>query len=248
MPASGDDRRQGFVRVVNHTHEAGEVTIEAFDDAGTTYDRITLSIDANKTAHFNSDDLEMGNAAKGLSAGVGTGEGDWRLKLTSLLEIEVLAYARTDDGFLTSMHDLMPASRAGRRAPFFNPGSNENQVSRLRLVNDHEQEVEAVVTAVDDVGVGSEVRVTIPPNTARTFTAKELEEGSVLQEFEGSLGDGKGKWRLFVENVDRTSLPYSDKEVRVMAMSLLESPTGHLTNLSTVPRNEYQGTHTVSCR
>ena len=243
MPASGDSRRQGFVRVVNHTHEAGEVAIEAFDDAGNIHDPVTLSLEAGETAHFNSDDLEMGNAAKGLSGGIGTGEGDWRLKLTSLLGIEVLAYVRTEDGFLTSMHDLMPASRAGRRAPFFNPGSNENQVSMLRLVNDHEQEVEAVVTAVDDVGVESEVRVTIPPNAARTFTAKELEEGS--EEFEGSLGDGKGKWRLFVENVDRTSLPYSDKEVRVMAMSLLESPTGHLTNLSTVPRNEYQGTHTV---
>ena len=243
MPATGDDRRQGFVRVVNHTHEAGEVAIEAFDDSGNAFDLITLSLESGETAHFNSDDLEMGNAAKGLSGGIGTGEGDWRLKLTSLLEIEVLAYIRTEDGFLTSMHDLMPASRAGRRAPFFNPGSNENQVSMLRLVNDHEQEVEAVVTAVDDVGVESEVRVTIPPNAARTFTAKELEEGS--EEFEGSLGDGKGKWRLFVENVNRKDNPYSDKEVRVMAMSLLESPTGHLTNLSTVPRNEYQGTHTV---
>ena len=244
MPASGEDRRQGFVRVVNHTPEAGEVAIEVFDDSGNAYDLITLSLEAGETAHFNSDDLEMGNAAKGLSAGVGTGEGDWRLKLTSLLEIEVLAYIRTEDGFLTSMHDLMPASRAGRRAPFFNPGSNENQVSMLRLVNDHEQEVEAVVTAVDDVGVESEVRVTIPPNAARTFTAKELEEGS--EEFEGSLGDGKGKWRLFVENVDRPGTASSpDKEGRVMAMSLLESPTGHLTNLSTVPRNEYQGTHTV---
>ena len=243
MPASGDDRRQGFVRVVNHTHEAGEVAIEAFDDSGNAFDLITLSLEAGETAHFNSDDLEMGNTAKGLSAGVGTGEGDWRLKLTSLLEIEVLAYIRTDDGFLTSMHDLMPASRAGRRAPFFNPGSNENQVSMLRLVNDHDEETEVLVTAVDDVGVESEVKVTIPPHAARTFTAKELEEGS--EEFEGSLGDGKGKWRLFVENVDRTDTPYSDKEVRVMAMSLLESPTGHLTNLSTVPRNEYQGTHTV---
>ena len=142
MPASGDDRRQGFVRVVNHTSEAGEVTIDAFDDAGTAADPITVSLGTNETARFNSDDLEMGNAAKGLSAGVGTGEGDWRLRLTSPLEIEVLAYIRTDDGFLTSMHDLMPASRAGRRAPFFNPGSNENQVSMPRLVNDHDEETE----------------------------------------------------------------------------------------------------------
>jgi len=243
MPATGDDRRQGFVRVVNHTPDAGEVTIEAFDDAGTVYGPITLSLDADETAHFNSDDLELGNAAKGLSAGVGTGEGDWRLRLTSLLEIEVLAYIRTDDGFLTSMHDLMPASGAGRRAPFFNPGSNENQFSMLRLVNDFGEEVEVLVTGIDDDGVEGEVRITVPPNAARTFTAKELEEGG--EGFEGSFGDGTGKWRLHAENVARADNPGSDKEVRVMAMSLLESPTGHLTNLSTVPRNHYQGTHAV---
>ena len=248
MPASGDDRRQGFVRVVNHTPVAGEVTIETFDDAANIYDPITLTLEAGETAHFNSDDLEMGNAAKGLSAGVGPGEGDWRLKLTSLLEIEVLAYIRTADGFLTSMHDLMPAAEPGRRGVFFNPGSNKEQVSMLRLVNDYEQEAEVLVMATDDDGVeGGEVRVAIPPNAARTLTASELEEGS--EEFEGSLGDGKGKWRLFVESVWTWSYygvgPPPEAHTRVMAMSLLESPTGHLTNLSTVPRNEYQGTHTV---
>ena len=50
-----------------------------------------------------------GQFRQGPFGGVGSGEGDWRLKLTSLLEIEVLAYARTEDGFLTAMHDLMLA-------------------------------------------------------------------------------------------------------------------------------------------
>ena len=40
------------------------------------------------------------------------------------------------------------------------------------------------------------------------------------------LGDGVGKWQLLVE---------SDRPIR--AMSLLRSPTGHLTNLSTAPAN-----------
>ena len=244
MPSASDPGRQGFIRVVNHSNEAGEVAIEAFDDAGTGYPVMTLSLDANETAHFNSDDLGSGNALNGLSGGIGTGEGDWRLKLTSLLEIEVLAYVRTSDGFLTSMHDLIPASGPGRRAPFFNPGSNENQVSMLRLVNDYEEEVEVLVTGIDDDGVeGGEVRVVIPPHAARTFTAQELEQGS--ERFKGAFGDGAGKWRLFVENVDTLPVPDSDAQVRVVAMSLLESPTGHLTNLSTVPRNEYQGTHSV---
>ena len=256
MPSASDRiGRQGFVRVVNHGGEVGEVTIEAFDDAGNAYGPISLSVGAHETVHFNSDDLELGNQAKGLSGATGVGEGDWRLKLTSPLEIEALAYIRTEDGFLTSMHDLMPASGPGRRTSFFNPGSNINQVSMLRLVNHFADEAaEVLVTGIDDDGVeGGEVRVTIPPNTARTFTAKELEEGG--EDFEGSLGDGKGKWRLFVQNMWtadewRSGGPDQPHHVpeaytRVMAMSLLESPTGHLTNLSTVPRNEYQGTHTV---
>lgn len=244
LPAAEDDRRQGFVRVVNHSAVAGTVTIEAFDDGGQAYEPVSLTINADETVHFNSDDLELGTH-EGLSAGVGEGAGDWRLKLTSPLEIEVLAYVRTPDGFLTSMHDLMPASGPGRRAAFFNPGSNENQVSLLRLVNDYHLEADVLVTATDDSGTkGGRVRVVIPPNAARTFTSKELEQGS--SEFEGAFGDGTGKWRLSVESVWTDWHWYwnpPETLMRVMAMSLLESPTGHLANLSTVPRNDYEGTH-----
>ena len=54
------------------------------------------------------------------------------------------------------------------------------------------------------------------------FTAKELEDGS--DRLSGSMGDGLGKWRLCVE---------SDQPVT--AMSLLETPTGHLANMSGSP-------------
>ena len=242
MPSASAVGRQGFVRVVNHSKEAGEVTIEAFDDSGNAYDPVTLAIGADETLHFNSDDLEMGNPAKGLSAGVGAGEGDWRLKLTSPLEIEVLAYIRTEDGFLTAMHDLMPAAGPGRRAAFFNPGSNENQVSLLRLANPRDEEAAVTITGVDDDGeAGGEVRVVVPAQGALTFTAGELEAGG--EGLEGALGDGAGKWRLFVE-----AEKVKDGLVGlrwILAMSLLESPTGHLTNLSSIPRNESLGVHSV---
>ena len=247
LPAAGDDRRQGFVRVVNHAEKAGTVTISAIDDAGQAYGSVNLDVDARATVHFNSADLELGNPTKRLWGGVGNGAGDWRLKLRSPLDIEVLAFVRTADGLLTSMHDLMPASGPGRRAPFFNPGSNDRQLSTLRLVNDHDEEAEVLVTATDDDGVeGGQVRIMVPPHAARTVTAKELEEGS--EEFDGAFGDGAGKWRLFVESVwEGWHGEWAPPEtlMRVLAMSLLESPTGHLTNLSTVPRNEYQGVHTL---
>ena len=224
FPAASDPRRQGFVRVINRSAEAGAVRVEAIDDAGTRRGPVTLSIAANETVHFNSDDLEQGSAGKGLSGGVGPGEGDRRLELDSELDFEALSYIRTEDGFLTAMHDVAPVTKNGHRVVTFNPGSNPNQKSRLRLVNFGSEDARVMVTGVDDTGAspGTEVRITVPAGAARTVTAAELETGT--DAFEGALGHGSGKWRLRVE---------SDQPIRVM--SLLDGPKGHLTNLSTAP-------------
>ena len=214
--AAADPARQGFVRVVNRDDEAGTVSIEAIDDTGERFGPVTLSIGAGETVHFNSDDLEEGNAGKGLSGGVGEGSGDWRLELDSALDLEVLAYLRTTDGFLTAMHDAAPLDRSGHRVATFNPASNANQVSELRLINPGEEEASVRIVGIDDAGAVSEAETTVPAGASVTHTAQELEALG--------LGDGKGKWQLRVE---------SDRAVRVL--SLLRSPTGHLTNLSTAP-------------
>ena len=135
FPSASEPLREGFVRVINHSAEAGEVTIDPVDDSGRQFDTITLSIDANETVHFNSEDLETGNPGKGLSGNTGSGQGDWRLVFSSALDIEVLSYIRTEDGFLTAMHDMAPGDGNIHRVAIFNPGSNRNQVSRLRLIN-----------------------------------------------------------------------------------------------------------------
>ncbi len=224
LPRASDPVREGFVRVINHDAEAGEVTIEAVDDTGVRRGPITLSVDAGATAHFNSGDLEDGNAAKGLPTGVGSGEGDWRLVLDSDLDFEALSYIRTADGFLTAMHDTVPVRDGAYEVAIFNPGSNENQVSRLRLVNLGAEDAQVTITGIDDAGVspGSTVALTVPSGASRTIAAADLEAGA--EGFNGSLGDGLGKWRLRVE---------SDQPIVVM--SLLSSPTGHLTNLSSAP-------------
>ena len=222
--ASDPKQRQGFVRVVNRG-EAGSVEIRAFDGTEHEYETVTLAIDANETVHFNSIDLEGGNTGKGLSGSTGAGEGDWRLELTSALDLDVLAYIRrTEDGFLTSMHDTVPSVGGVHRVPIFNPGSNRNQVSRLLLINPGEEAAEVTITGVDDLGrpsVGN-VSLSVPAGEARTVSAQALEAGG--DELRGVLGDGVGKWRLDVN---------ADGPIRVM--NLLESPTGHLTNLSTMP-------------
>ena len=100
---------------------------------------------------FNSQDLEEGNPEKGLSSGIGPGTGDWRLEFESDLEIEVTAYVRTEDRFLTSMHDLVVfEERQGvHHVPVFNPASNSEQRSRLRLINpDPDNTVEVKITGM----------------------------------------------------------------------------------------------------
>ena len=62
--------------------------------------------------------------------------------------------------------------------------------------------------------------LTVPAGSALTFTSAELEAGGAG--LAGRLGRGSGKWRLRVR---------SDAPIAVM--SLLETPSGHLTNVST---------------
>ena len=232
FPSAADpDGREGFVRVVNLENRAGAVTVTAVDDSGQNHGDVTLALDADATVHFNSGDLERGNPAKGLTGSVGAGSGAWRLALTADVEIDVLGYIRHTDGFLTAMHDTAPASGTRHRIAIFNPGSNRAQVSALRLINPGDAEASVTITGRDDSGAspGGPVHVTVAAQAARTVTAEELETGGA--DLQGALGDGAGKWRLEreqAEGVVESSEP-------ILAMSLLASPTGHLTNLSTAP-------------
>ena len=222
--------RESFARIVNHSDEDGEVRIDPFDDEGSAYGSLTLKIGANETVHINSGDLENGNTEKELDGATGPGRGRWRLELVGTVDIEVLTYMRTDDGFVTSMHDVVPHTGTGYHVAMFNPGRNDNQVSRLRLINRGAEAAAVVIEGIDRSGEspGTEVRLPVPARGARAVTARELESeegrGEDLGDLVGALGDGAGKWRLVVT---------SDRPIQVM--SLLSSPTGHLTNLSTAP-------------
>ena len=236
LPSASDARaRQGIAHVLNRSAEAGEVRIVAVDDSGRRYGPLMLSMGANGTAHITSADLENGNADKGLFGATGPGVGDWRLELSSELDIEALSYVRASDGLVTAMHDVAPSEGARHRVPLFNPASNLDQESRLRLINPGSGPAEVAITGIDSRGEapGHGVAVTLPAGASLTYTAAELESGASAG-LRGSLGDGTGEWRLLVES-----------EQPLQAMSLVSSSTGHLTNLSTVPSNEARGVHSV---
>ena len=235
FPSASDMVREGFVRVINHSKEAGIVRLEAVDDAGSRKGSVILALGENAAVHFNSGDLENGNRRKRLTGSTGAGQGDWYLELVSGLDVEVLSYIRTTDGFLTAMHDVVRESGGKHLVAIFNPGSNMDQVSRLRLTNPGDAAAEVTISGIDDAGAspGTSIEVEIPAGESLTLSASDLETGAGV---DGALGDGTGKWRL-----EMTS------DEPIMAMSLLSSPTGHLTNLSTVPKtpDDENGVHEV---
>ena len=57
--------RQGFVRMVNRSGKSGEVTLTANDESNRSYEALALTLEPGETVHFNSNDLEVGNADKG---------------------------------------------------------------------------------------------------------------------------------------------------------------------------------------
>ena len=225
LPATGG--RDGLVRVVNLGGLGGEVLIDAVDDTGARHGPLRLQLNGRQTVNFNTRDLEQGNADKGLTGATGAGRGDWRLTLTSSLDLQVLSYVRTADGFLAAMHDVAPVAADGAyRVSFFNPGSNTRQQSKLRLLNDGTATVSATVTGIDDAGQASTTAtLRVPAGAALTVTAAQLETGG--EGVSGLLGDGEGRWRLRLA---------ADSPLTVM--NLLESPEGHLANMSTSTRTD----------
>ncbi len=224
--ADGDSRRESFLRIVNRSPNGGIVRIAARDDAGKAYGPIRMALESRQTIHLNSSDIERGNEAKPLSGGVGDGAGDWRLTLSTSLDIRPQAYVRTAAGFVTSLHDLVGSPGKAHNAIFFNPASNSRQRSLLRLMNPHDHGVNVLIDGRDDQGKASPkglARLRVPPWAAVTLTAEQLESGDSGAGLTGSLGDGAGKWQLFIT---------SDADIQVM--SLLEGPTGQLSNLSTI--------------
>ena len=232
MVSASHSTRQGFVRIINESSQSGMVRIRAFDDAGNAASPFEVQLGANQAIHFNGGDLENGNAAKGIATGIGRpAQGDWRLDLETRLNVRVLAYVRTGDGFLTAMHDVAHRYRnVLRNVRFFNPASNTSRVSRLRLVNTGANAESVAIYGYDDRYVNEPdetigesagpVSLTLAAGESRTLSALDLENGA--QGLTGTLGDGAGKWFLVVE-----------ASQSVIGMNLLDSASGHLSNLST---------------
>ena len=231
LPPS-DSFRQSFVRLINSSRNtAAAVRITATDDGGNVYDPVTVQLPEDHRLHFNSGDLADGNTAKGIE-GIGAPiDGNWRLSietdLTGFGRLRVQSFVRHGDGFLTSMHEVLE-NDANLRIRMFNPASNTTQQSRLRLINYGETDETLEVAGYDDNGTFYRGPVfTLPAGHSRTLTAVDLEQGA--EGLEGVLGDGAGKWELYVSNYGEGALEVGS----IIGQHLLYSSSGHISNLST---------------
>ena len=221
LPSASNPMREGLVRIVNPSAQSGEVRIVAIDDAGWRREPVVLRIGAGETAQFTSRDLEWGNAALGLIGSTGPGAGDWRLEMSSSLDIEVLPYARTADGTMSGLGETVAAENNVHRVALFGAADSPDAVGRLRLTNRGAQALRADIIGIDDAGAspGGTVSVEIAAHASVSLTAAELEAGG--SNLLGALDDGAGQWRLRIASAGNLAV-----------MNLVETSDGRLANLS----------------
>lgn len=220
-PAS-ETFRTTFLRIINTSTDSGTVTIAAVDDDGNAASggNVEFTLAAGAAKQMTSADLETGNNDKGLSGNLGAGSGRWRLNVTADVTLKVMSLVRTPDGFLTNLSSAAPSTPVGTHIYVFNPASNAEQQSSLRLVNNSSNDGTVTIAATDDNGnLGGEVTFSMIANSGETLTASDLETGR--EDITGSLGDGDGKWRMTITS-----------DVDLTVQSLLQTPEGFLTNLS----------------
>jgi T5SS/PEP-CTERM-associated repeat protein/autotransporter-associated beta strand protein len=218
--------QQGLIRLVNRGGLAENVTLSAIDDTGIRAPTsAVVEVAPFAAVQLLASDLEQGNPAKGLTGAFGSGEGRWQINATPQARVEAQSLLRVPGGFLTNLSASAPReSQFEARLWIFNPGSNDQQRSILRLINRSDTSGVALIEAVDDLGQpapGGSISVDLAPRTAVELDALELEVGNPAKGLIGALGDGNGKWRLRIS-----------ADVTIEVQGLLETPTGFLTNLS----------------
>ncbi|MBV1905031.1 MAG: hypothetical protein KUG75_03060 [Pseudomonadales bacterium] len=224
-PAS-ETSKQTFLRIINASAQSGTVTISGIDDNGIIAPggEVMFDLGAQQSKQINAADLESGNIGKGLVGMLGDGTGRWRLTVSADVDIQVMSLVRTPDGFLTNLSRTTPVSGNINTIHFFNPASNSNQISSLRIINDDSLQAELTISGIDDDGnaaPGGDILLNIPANSALEITAQDLENGNAQLGLVGALGNGTGKWQIKVS---------SSADLKVQG--LMNTPSGFLTNLS----------------
>lgn len=184
----------GVLRIINHSSETGSVSVVAIDDAGTRSESTTFQVAAEGITTLRSADLENGNSSLDLT-GIGSGQGPWRLELTTDLNLEILSYVIGTNGQVSPMQIPVFGNNGRFQFSFSDPPDTSIEYF-LRIINrSMDADVFVTVRGTDDTGQEhGPVVVVVNPDSARQIAVNDLESGS--EEFTGSLGSGSEGWTL----------------------------------------------------
>ncbi|MBO6656089.1 MAG: DUF1588 domain-containing protein [Pseudomonadales bacterium] len=236
VPSSGNDHyvyfvkdpaettQQSFVRILNLSTQSGTVTVTGYDDAGNEGGTMTFTLAANDAQQLNSSDIEAGNTDKGLSGSLGEGDGNWRLVVSSDLEMDVMSIIRLPGGYLSNLSAIAPGEGNSRKLTLVEPADQTSRNSSLRIMNTSNNVATVTISATDDDGApapGGDVTMTLSPNQTQHVSIADLESGNINAGISGMLGDGNGRWRMTVASTDTLEV-----------MSLVETTDNLMANIS----------------
>ena len=235
FPSADDETYEGFVRIINHADDAGEVAIVATDDHGNTHDSFSVNIGALETITLTSDEIEQGDE-QGNFTGVGDGEGDWRLEITSELPIEVLPYIRKSDDALVPVHATIPLITGQYRIPSFSVRTEDRASSHLRVVNESDEEAQFTISATDESSTEDEATLTVPGYHSLNLSASDLVSGEAPDSWsedvsiDDSIDLENGLWELVING-----------DTDLIIMHLMTSASDEISNHSTLPAQWWRG-------
>lgn len=207
------------IRITNTSDKDGNISVTAFDNAGTPFGPFSVTITARSTIYFNSTDLGENISLSGDQL---SDLGFLWIKLESH-EIEIaygVYFVNTESGssieLIYNLHEIESIFQGSERKfvvsiSIFKPNDGtSSQTSMLRLTNAQDHDVNVRILSLDDNGLrGGTVSLTLTPKQSLLLNSNQL-ENSDISLFRGQFGNGIGMWRLSIE---------SDAQIHVMHLA-----------------------------
>lgn len=221
-PAS-NQTRQSVIRFVNLSDESNSIEVVAIDDLGmTNAESISINLLARQSLEISIRDFESGLDLNNTNAGFCNGSGKWQLIALSHQPFEVSSILNTAGELPSEINSVVPKFGDYYKINFFNPSSNQDRLSFIRIVNNEQRSGTVQLRAIDDSGMTYEPQtILMAPLTSSQINASDLENGNAQKGLDLGIGDGDGKWRLTA---------HSDLDLSIM--SLVRIQGGFLQNMS----------------
>ena len=206
--AASDHDQNSLLRLVNPNAEEIEVTVTATDDTGfTPSSQVRLVLPEGSACTLDAHQLESGSGiACGPSQdGLGTGNGNWRLKVASEARLVAMNLRSIPTGHLANLSaTAIPDADGTRHVNLFSASTNPNgRQGVVRVINSTAEPGIVTIRPSDNSDTHYEpVSLNLGANEAASFNTNDLELGNRDKGLTGHTGSGTGTWRLALSSTE----------------------------------------------